>query len=339
MMDRAIRDFPKQFAWQPEVANKEKLHAAGEVIVAGMGGSNLAADLLMMRHSELSLTVYKDYGLPPHKEYGMPPQSDELPNLDLETTFARTLLIASSYSGNTEEALSAYAAARERGMQVAAVAAGGTLLEYAKRDRTPYVQMPETGIQPRMALGFNLRALLALLGDEDGLRETETLSVLLHPASAEQEGKALAEALHGFVPVVYSSMANLPIAYNWKIKFNETGKVPAFSNVFPELNHNEMTGFDWVKKNKALSRQFHFIFLEDKEDSQNIRKRMKICRKLYEDRGLAVTVSALKGNSLFHKVFSSLLLADWAAYHTALLYAAEPEQVPLVEEFKKLMRE
>ncbi|MBI4094413.1 MAG: hypothetical protein HY436_01255, partial [Candidatus Liptonbacteria bacterium] len=74
-------------------------------------------------------------------------------------------------------------------------------------------------------------------------------------------------------------------------------------------------------------------------DSQNIRKRMKICRKLYEDRGLAVTVSALKGNSLFHKVFSSLLLADWAAYHTALLYAAEPEQVPLVEEFKKLMRE
>ncbi len=118
---------------------------------------------------------------------------------------------------------------------------------------------------------------------------------------------------------------------------NETGKIPAFSNVFPELNHNEMTGFDRKGKTKDLSGKFCFIFLSDNADHPQNRKRFEVTKRLYEERGLVVHSLPLQGTTRSEKIFSSLLLADWVAYHTALQYGVEPEQVPMVEEFKKLI--
>jgi len=153
--------------------------------------------------------------------------------------------------------------------------------------------------------------------------------------------------LKNYIPVVYASNYNLSLAYNWKIKLNETGKVPAFYNVFPELNHNEMTGFsagggsafggdDSVKK---LCDKFYFIILKDTENNPKILKRMEVLEKLYKERNLRVEAIELKGKDTWHKIFSSLILADWVAYYTALEYGLEPEQVPMVEEFKKLISE
>jgi len=177
-----------------------------------------------------------------------------------------------------------------------------------------------------------------MMGKEKELAEITQLTWLLKPREFEAQGKELAKKLKNKVPVIYASEANYALAYNWKIKLNETGKIPAFYNVFPELNHNEMTGFDVKDSSRHLSRNFIFFLLRDKNDHPKIQKRMAILKKLYEDRGLPMVTLELKGKNKFHKIFSSLVLADWIAYYTAKQYSLEPEQVPMVEEFKKLIQ-
>ncbi len=163
------------------------------------------------------------------------------------------------------------------------------------------------------------------------------LSSALKPLDYEDQGRALAQKLHDKIPIIYASSRNQALARNWKIKFNETGKIPAFCNVLPELNHNEMTGFDATPATKQLSSLFHFIFLKDAEDHPRIIKRMETLKKLYNDRGLAVETIELNRQEIFHKIFSCLVLADWTAYYLAKSYGVEPEQVPMVEEFKRLI--
>lgn len=320
-MHDAIKNFSEQFSFNPEIKNNEKLGEYQWYVVTGMGGSHLAADLLKAAKLDLPLMIHKNYGLP---------------KLPLEV-LQKSLIIASSYSGNTEEVIDAYQEARKNNIPLAAISVGGKLLELARADGIPYIQLPDTKIQPRLSLGFTTKALLALMKQKEALADANSITQLLAPQDFEDEGQVLAKKLYGYVPVIYSSEVNEPIIYNWKIKFNETGKIPAFYNVLPELNHNEMTGFDAEKKTKKLCKGFYFIFLSDKEDHPRIQKRMEILKKLYEDRGLSVIVLELKGENPFHKIFSSLVLADWAAFYTAELYSVESEAVPMVEEFKKLI--
>lgn len=147
----------------------------------------------------------------------------------------------------------------------------------------------------------------------------------------------MAGKLRDRVPVIYASNRNGALARNWKIKFNENGKVPAFYNVFPELNHNEMTGFDAMKKTKPLAKSFHFVILADNEDHPQIKRRMDVIEKLFAKRGLRTERVGISGATRYERIFSNLLLAEWASYHTALLYGVEAEEVPMVEEFKKLI--
>ncbi|MAF80156.1 bifunctional phosphoglucose/phosphomannose isomerase [bacterium] len=321
-MKTAIENFPKQFSYEPKIENKDNLESKGKFVVIGMGGSHLAADLLKVWNPYLDLIIHKDYGLPP---------------LSLEDLENR-LIIVSSYSGNTEETVDAFEKAKEKNLQIAVISTGGELIKLAKKTETPYIKMPNTGIQPRSALGLSFKGLLKLIGEEDTLEEIKELTETLDPGALEQKGHDLAKELKGKVPVIYSGTRNGPIAYNWKIKFNETGKVPAFCNILPELNHNEMTGFDVQSPTKELSKNFSFIFLKDASDQDGTQKRMKVLKELYKDRKLPVKEVALEGETEFEKIFSSLILADWAAYYTADFYGLEPEQVPMVEEFKGLIK-
>lgn len=318
MMRNAILSFAQQFAWKPEVERPAK-KTFKKIVVAGMGGSHLAADLLKSANQTLPLTFHRNYGMPPI------PSSER----------SSTLLIASSYSGNTEETIDVFRDAGNMKVARAAIAVGGTLQALARKAHVPYVQMPDTGIQPRSALGFSIKGLAALMGFSSIETELSLLAKTLKPSVFEGRGKAFAKTLKGSIPLIYASAQNEAIAYNWKIKLNETGKVPAFYNVVPELNHNEMTGFDSTKKNALLSKRFFVIFLSDDCDDPRIQKRMIVLRRLYGAKGLRCVVVPLKGANRWMKMFSSLVLADWIAYYTALLYGAEPEQVPMVEEFKK----
>jgi glucose/mannose-6-phosphate isomerase len=188
-----------------------------------------------------------------------------------------------------------------------------------------------------MALGFMTRALLKMMGEEQELRTLEQLKNTLKSSELESLGKTIAKKLQEKVPVIYASRTNEALAYNWKIKCNETGKIPAYWNVFPELNHNEMTGFDETPETKGLSEQFHFLFLEDPDDDPRIQKRMKITKDLCQKRNLAVESVPLGEGGFWEKTFRSLILADWIAYHLSAFYGTEAEQVPMVEEFKRLI--
>lgn len=320
-METALNTFPEQFAYQPEVVGDVPLVGITQVVVCGMGGSHQAADLLAARYPERIITTHSDYGLP------------FIPDSAVLTT----LVIASSYSGNTEETLDAYEVARQRGLPIAAIAVGGELIERAKRDGVPYVLLPTVGIQPRAGLGYSLRGLFALLGDEAGLAETAILARSLDVAAARAQGEALAANMRGRVPLVYASNKNRALAYIWKIKFNETGKIPAFMNVVPELNHNEMTGFDTPSAAASSRDIFHTVFITDDTDNAKTQKRMLVCKSLYDQRGIATSVVALIGESFWQRVFSCLLVADWAAWRYGTDIGADTEQVPMVEEFKKLI--
>lgn len=320
-MSEAILDFPKQFEYKPAVENKRNFVKKNKFIVVGMGGSHLNGDMIQRLYPDFPVVVHQDYGLP------------NIPAQELK----KSLIVCSSYSGNTEEVLSAYKEAQKKDLALAAISIGGKLIGYAKKDGVPYVQMPDTGIQPRSALGFSFMGLLKILGREKELREMSKLAKLLKPKPIEPKGKALAKRMKDRIPIIYSSRKNWTIAWNWKIKLNETGKVPAFYNVFPELNHNEMNGFDVTARSRHLSERFYFLILKDNSDHKKIQKRMKVVEKLYKDRNLGVETLELKGKTSAEKIFNSLILADWIAVYTAQLYGLESEQVPMVEEFKKLI--
>ncbi len=325
-MYEAIKNFNKQFLYEPKIINQKKLSKKSSFVVVGMGGSALAPLLLKTCKPKIDIIVHRDYGLP------------ELPTEELKNK----LIILSSYSGNTEEIVDAFEKTKEKKLEMAIIATGGKLLSLAIENEIPYIELPNTGIQPRSALGYSMKAFLKIIDEESELKKIEELAVVLNgndydENNIEEIGKALAQKMKNFVPIIYASDKNLSIAYNWKIKLNETGKIPAFYNVLPELNHNEMTGFDVKDSTKELNTKFFFIILKDEEDNEKVIKRMGTLEKLYKNRNLPVEVLELKGKDEWYKIFSSLMLADFVAYYIAIGYGLEPEQVPMVEEFKKLI--
>ncbi|KKU49273.1 MAG: Bifunctional phosphoglucose/phosphomannose isomerase [Parcubacteria group bacterium GW2011_GWA2_46_9] len=319
MLSQAIKNFPKQFSFEPIIENKEGLKSASKFVVAGMGGSNHATDVLKAWKPELDIIVHRDYGLP-------------IAN-DLKNRF----VIACSYSGNTEETIDSFNTAVKNNLSVAVIAKGGKLIDLAKKHIAPYIVLPDTGIQPRSAIGFMFMALLKIMGDEADLKEASRMVEILQPVSTKIPGRELANKLKGYAPVIYASSRNYAVANNWKVKFTENTKIPAFMNIFPELNHHEMNGFDAAKSTRELTAPFHFIFLRDDEDNPRVIKRMAILQKMYTDRELPVEVINLTGQSRLEKIFSSLLLADWTSLALAEIYGIDPEPTPMVEEFKKLI--
>jgi glucose/mannose-6-phosphate isomerase len=316
-----IRNFASQLSYESEVINPLAPRRYERYVVCGMGGSGHPGELLAAWDSKLPVTVHRDYGLPP------------LPTDVLE----ESLVIISSYSGNTEETLEAFHQARKLNLPNISITIGGKLLELAKAAKSPYIQMPDWHLQPREALGLSFRAHLTALGLEGGLREAAALAASLKPADYENAGKELARKLQGSVPLIYASTRNRIIAYVWKIKLNETSKIPAFSNVFPELNHNEMTAFDVQPSTAELSKKFHFVFLADDDDHPQIRKRMDVTARLFRDRNFAVETVKLDGPSRLGKIFSSIVLADWVAAYTAQAYGVEPTEVAMQENLKKAL--
>jgi len=320
-MYEIIKNFNKQFEYQPQIEGNLSLEGVKNFIAVGMGGSHLAADILNSYDSSFNILVHKNYGLP------------SLP----EEILKESLIILNSYSGDTEEVIDSFNLALERKLKMASITYNGKLLELSKEHNIPFVKLPEPKVQPRLALGFHTKALLKILNKEKELREISELVYFLKPEEFEEQGRELSQKIKDKIPIIYASEKNQAIAYIWKIKFNETSKIPAFYNVFPELNHNEMTGFDVEETTQHLSQNFIFLILFDKEDHPKIQKRITILKNLYEERNLKIEILKLEGQNRFHKIFSSLVLADWTSYYLAKEYRVEPEEVPMVEEFKKMM--
>jgi glucose/mannose-6-phosphate isomerase len=318
-MEKAIVAFAEQFTYEPEIVNADKLGDYSKYVLVGMGGSHLQGDIVKNVHPDLDLVIWKDYGLPPLSD------------------LSERLVILSSYSGNTEEVLDALSIAGESGIPTAVITTGGKLLEVAEEIGIPYVKIPETGIQPRVAIGYTTRALLLLLSLSEDLVLTKGLSSSLDVMSIREEGGALAEHVFGTIPVIYSSRKNETLAYNWKIKANESAKIPAFYNIFPELNHNELAGMDVVDSTRSLYKQLSVIFLMDESDHERVQLRMRVTKELYSDRGILTTEIPVLGLNTYEKIFRNLILADWFSIHMAKKYGTEPEAVPIIEELKRMI--
>ena len=219
MLSETLKNFPRQFEWEPKIENSLQLPAKDIFVVAGMGGSHLAGGILNTYRPDWDVIVHSDYGL------DLP--ADVLKN---------SLIIASSYSGDTEETLAVFNAALDKKLALAVVASGGQLLELAQKNSVPYIKIPDASLEPRFALGFSFKALLKIMGKKEALDEATELADSLNSKNCETAGRELALKLRNKIPVIYSSTKNAALAYNWKIKLNETAKIPAFCNFFPDLS-------------------------------------------------------------------------------------------------------
>jgi glucose/mannose-6-phosphate isomerase len=317
-MEDTIRRFGEQFSWKPVVEHNESLRAYKYFIVSGMGGSHLGAWLIKKYGAQANIFIHRGYGLP------------DLPKEVLENA----LIILSSYSGTTEEVLDTARAALDRGLPMAAITKGGKLLEFAREHAISHVIIPNTDLEPRMAIGYSMLGLCALMkntGLEDNIRAA---GLATNPSVGETEGARIGSALQGKIPLMYASAANAPLAYIWKIKLNETSKIPAFCNVFPELCHNELSGFDSVDSTKALSSQMHAVFLDDEADLQRNKDRMRVAFEVLSEHGVPVIRVPLTGWG-FEKAFDAALLADWVSLNLAKGYNVPNPETPLISDFKK----
>ncbi|MEY2703909.1 MAG: hypothetical protein RLY43_2548 [Bacteroidota bacterium] len=314
-MEQSIINFNKQFAYEPVIRNSEKLKDNYEhFVLCGMGGSHLAAGIIKTHKPGIELYVHRDYDLPPY--------SDDF--------LSKSLLIASSHSGNTEEVLSFVKSALDKKLDVVIVTTGGELFELAVSAQLPHVVIPNEGVQPRLALGYSALAIAEIMKDKELISDLKNVSVKINPESLRSEGLSLANSIGNKIPVIYSSNKNLAVAYNWKIKLNETAKTPAFYNIFPELNHNEMQGY----QDEGYNQNFHFIFLNDSSDNERIQERMNVLSVLLKEKGYEVTNLELSGDNVLEKVFTSLLTADWTAFEMAKIKGTDPQSVPFIESFK-----
>ncbi len=319
-MKEDIYNFPKQLIFRPEIKNGDKWGKFKNYVLAGMGGSHLAGDILKTIYDENYLHIHSDYGLPSFMAED-------------------TGLVVASYSGNTEEVLDVFNKAVLKGIRMVVIAKGGKLLKLAKEKGIPYIQLPEENMQPRLALGHSFLALCKALGREDIEKNMENLKEKLENKQSllEEQGKALASRIKNKIPVTYSTQRNYITASIWKINFNETTKIPAFCNFFPELNHNEMTGFDVTLSTKELSGKMVFLILKDKEDFSKNRRRAEVLKDILKKRDFEVLEIENESESREEFIFSSILLSSWTSYYLSKIYQTDPDGVPMVEEFKKMI--
>mgnify|MGYP004417260781 CR=1 FL=1 len=298
------------------------------VVVTGMGGSALAALLakvLLQPELLISFDVSREYDLPNYVN-------------------KQTLVIASSYSGNTEETVSSLQQARERGAQIGVVASGGKLIDIATQNGIAYTTIP-AGIQPRMGVIYNLRGLLTLLVTFGVIRaswldelsalsdwlETESAGWKADIPTAQNGAKQLALETIGKSPVFYGSPLTAPLAYKWKISWNENGKNVAFWNQYPEFNHNEFLG--WYSH--PIEKPFAIFDIKSSFDKPRVAQRMELSDRLLSGRRPHAQDITLKGDSLLAQFLWGSILADFASIYVAILNGVDPTPVELIEKLKQ----
>jgi len=337
MLDFAL-DFPAQLeraarigrAFQPPDALKYPSH----IVLSGMGGSAVTGDLLARLcepHSPIPFLVNRDYRIP--KFVGRD-----------------TLFIASSYSGNTEEALAATDLALRRRAQVVCITTGGKLRELAIRRRLPLIEIPaDPPMPPRAAFGYSFIPLVFMLSSlglypgagrqmREAIGVVERLRSQAHPdiPARRNRAKQLASYLHGKIPWVQGTVGIMSAAaYRWRCQFNENSKTLAYSSEYPELNHNEVVGWEITPR---LARDTAVIVLKEPDAQPRIEARVAITREIMSKRAEVRVVEA-EGDSPLARVLWALYLADFVSIYLAFLNGADPTAIAAIDELKSRLAE
>ena len=323
-----ILDFPKQFQKGIDAAENIgiKKNFKG-IVICGMGGSGLPGEILKtwLNANKISLPVIL------HKNYDLPFGIDK-----------NYLVVCISYSGNTEETLSAYQAAKKKNFSIISIASGGKLVEQTKNDKFPVVIVPSGIIAPRLAIGYQFAALLKILNNCDivknNLNALLFLEKNLHPKNLENQGKKIAKKLFKKIPFIYTSENLNVLPYIWKIGLNEAAKIITGYGYFPELSHHEIMGFWKAGEQQSLNKKLFVIFLKDLSTHPRILKQMKIVRDLFGKQGIETETIQVEGKDINDKIFSNIILSFWTSYYLALEYKVDPIKIKLIDELKEKMK-
>ena len=296
------------------------------VVVLGMGGSAIGGDLLKslcVDQARVPVVVSRSYSLP-------------------AWVGPDTVVIASSYSGNTEETLSGLDEALARSASVICITTGGAVEARAIGKDLPILRMP-AGLQPRAALGYSLTALLTvserlgvlLVGRRDweeafAVVEAQA-AAFKNPSDSDNPAWALAKRLHGLFPVIYSSQQLEGANLRWRNQMHENGKTLAVGNLFPEMNHNEIMG--WARGAEEL-RQLGVVVLRDREDHERTQRRMDVTRDLLQERAGCWEEIHSTGSSRLARLLSLLYMSDWVSLYLAIMHGVDPSPVGLISQLK-----
>ncbi len=305
---------------------------ARSVVVVGMGGSAMGGELLAgLAELEAAVPVHvvRDYTLP-------------------AWVGPETLVVAASYSGDTEEILSAYRQARERGALLLAMTSGGTLAEEAATHGTPLLRIDYEG-EPRSAVGYSFAMLLALLcrlgllEDREAelqaaVRFLEQMASALGPEAPKVQNlaKTVATAMHGRLPVGYGAEFLNGVAHRWKTQLNENGKVWAFFESLPELDHNAVVGYSLPAevRERAYVVLLHSHFLH-----QRTSLRYQVTEELLLREGVAHRQLDGVGDTPLAHLLTTVMLGDFVSYYLGILNRVDPSPVPAIDYLKGRLAE
>ncbi len=328
---RVLADFPAQCraARTLGVTTPFSVPRPRVVVVAGMGGSAAGGDVLAACAAEtIDVPVYV------HRGYGLP-----------GFVGRDALVIASSYSGETAETLSAFETALARAVPVIAVTAGGTLASRAAAAGRPCVILPP-GLMPRMALGYLVLPALRLLAAagvtiasvtdvDEALDALEALADELVPErpSADNEAKRLALAIGDRTPAVYGGPTTGLVAYRWKTDVEENAKSFALAGALPEMSHNEIEAWQ-----APSAKELHAILLRDADEPAPIARRFEVLRALIGPAAGGLSEARGRGAGRLARLLTLAYLGQWTSYYLAVLRDRDPWTVPILDEMKRRMR-
>jgi glucose/mannose-6-phosphate isomerase len=333
-MYNRIFDLPEQMSKALKLAEVWKVKAEDfsgvrNVVVVGMGGSAIGGDLV---RSYLSSRLLVPFQVCRH--YQLPEYVDD-----------ETLVIASSYSGNTEETLSALDDALQRKALIAVISTGGLIEDVAGLNDLPMMVLPK-GLQPRAAIGYSFIPILmffekiglvsnvaqeitGVIQKLEKLREKyiEDNPTLSNPA------KRLAGMIFGKIPIIYAGpVLTDVVAVRWKGQICENSKNLAFANQFPEMNHNELVG--WSEVMEPHADRLVVILLRDADDHPKVRRRMNIVKDIIEKREVEVVDLHSMGETALERMFSLIQMGDFISYYLAVLNEVDPTPVHVIEQLK-----
>lgn len=310
------RSFDTSFAPSGAVTN---------IVWAGMGGSALPAVIVQSwPRLKLPFEITRDYDIPSY-------------------VGTETLFIASSYSGNTEETLSALEKAEAAGAQIVVIAAGGKLAEKAAAKGYPLFAIP-AGIQPRMATFYFVNAFLHIVKElnitVDDVNELASVGEWLKQESAawaadvaleNNIAKQLATQLVGKTVVMYAGPKLYPAANKWKICFNENAKNTAWVNYYPEFNHNEFIGWS----SHPVEKPFAVVEIRSELEHERIQKRFEVSERLLSGMRPSPVVIQPRGETVLQQLAWSFALGDFVSIYMGILNGVNPTPVELVEKLKQ----
>lgn len=326
----ALPEHLRDAVWRVESAIMQDWDTAAGLVVAGMGGSAIGGALARAAlgdHASRPIFVTRAYGLP-------------------TWTTPDTMVLCASYSGDTEETLACYESAGALGARRTVVTTGGRLAEMARADGVPVIPLPG-GFQPRAAVAYMIVAALevaALCGAGPRLTSEidvaaahiEQLVAQWGPDAPEDSlAKEVARGLLGSTPVIAGAGLTAPIAYRWKTQVNENAKQPAFWHELPELDHNELAGWEGARD----VGRFSAVFLDDSDAHPRVKERMELTARLISDSATACFRLETRGQTAIERVVSLVLLGDLVSIYLATLRGVDPGPVRAIEELKATLAE